>query len=223
VIVDEGFGVVGMTFVSFDEQPAFETVRWRVVDPDTPPVNWMDSVPAPDVIVPFVMLQLYVAPACVGTDATLPVLEAQMDAGAVMVATGRGVMATFALPMEEQDAADVTVTVRATVPDAFAVYRMALVPDPDVIVPPVMPQVKVAPARAGTDAAFPVLEAQTDAGAVMTAEGRGLMATDALPVEEHPLFVTVTLRLTGPVDPAVNWIAFVPEPEVIVPFVMPQE
>ena len=59
-------------------------------------------------------------------------------------------------------------------------------------------------------------------GAVIVAEGGGLIATFALPVEEQPLFVTVAVRATVPDAPAVNWIAFVPAPEVIVPFVMLQ-
>ena len=57
---------------------------------------------------------------------------------------------------------------------------------------------------------------------LIVATGFGLIATFALPVEEQPLFVTVAVRATVPDAPAVNWIAFVPAPEVIVPFVMLQ-
>ena len=58
--------------------------------------------------------------------------------------------------------------------------------------------------------------------ALMSGFGGGLIATFALLVEEQPLFVTVAVRATVPDAPAVNWIAFVPAPEVIVPFVMLQ-
>ena len=80
----------------------------------------------------------------------------------------------------------------------------------------------MAPACAGTEAALPVLFAQVAAGAVTVETGLGVIATFALLVEEQPLFVTVAVRATVPDAPAVNWIAFVPAPEVIVPFVMLQ-
>jgi hypothetical protein len=69
---------------------------------------------------------------------------------------------------------------------------------------------------------LPVELRQTDAGAVITADGTGLTATLADPLELQAAFVTVTLKPTGPLPPAVNLIVRVPAPRVIVPFVIDQ-
>jgi hypothetical protein len=65
------------------------TVTSSITDPDGPAENVMFLVPAPPVIVPFVIDQLYVAPKpAPGTEALLPPELAQTEEGAVITADG---------------------------------------------------------------------------------------------------------------------------------------
>lgn len=69
-----------------------------------------------------------------------------------------------------------------------------------------------------TDATFPVELPHTGDGAVIAAEGNGLMATPCAPVAVQPSAVcTVTPSSTEPLEPAVKVIERVPVPAVIVP------
>ena len=99
---------------------------------------------------------------------------------------------TEALPLLLQPLA-VTLTLSVTGPVGPAVKLIELVPCPPVMLPLVATQLYVAPAVAGTLALLLAL-AQTLAGAVMVAEGRGLtVTTDVADVAEHPApLVTVT-------------------------------
>ena len=166
----------------------------------------IEAVPAPAVIVPFVIPHAYVAPApASGTLAACPVELVQTAAGAVIVATGSGLTVTFVEPFAEHPAAVVTVTVSCTGPVAAASNVIAAVPVPPVIVPFVIPHVYVAPAPAdGTLAACPVVLAQTADGAVIVATGTGLIGT-SIEVEELqlPALVTVSESVTFPETPAV--------------------
>ena len=71
-------------------QPALvRTVTESVRVPVLPAVKMMFLVPAPEVMVPFEMPQVYVAPdPAFGTDAALPVLPTSTAEGAEMVASG---------------------------------------------------------------------------------------------------------------------------------------
>src|SRR5262249_40181792 len=75
---------------SVAEQPApLTTVTPRVTEPELPAVNAIERVPLPPVIVPFPIVQAYVAPApASGTEAALPAEPEQTWAGAVIVASG---------------------------------------------------------------------------------------------------------------------------------------
>lgn len=90
------------------------TVAVRPTAPEAPAVKVIDVVPAPVVIVPFVIDQEYAAPApALGTDAVFPDEPAQTAAGAVIVAEGVGVTVTTALPddVPGQVASETAVTV----------------------------------------------------------------------------------------------------------------
>jgi hypothetical protein len=97
-------------------------------------------VPVPAVIEPFVIDQVYVAPAPASTTlAELPVERAQVALAAVIAADGTALIATSAEPLSLQPLFE-TVTERCTVPDELAVYVMLRVPLPAVIEPFVMDQ-----------------------------------------------------------------------------------
>ena len=115
-----------------------------------------------------------------------------------------------------------TLTLNTTLPLGAAVKVMLSVPAPPVIVPPVMVHVYEAPATMDVEAVLPVELAQTFAGALMTAAGGAVIVTELLPVLTQPLLVTVTVRPTVPDAPAVNVMAFVVAPAVIVPLAMDQ-
>jgi hypothetical protein len=66
----------------------FVTVHVSVSVPTAPAVNWMAFDVAPCVMVPPLMLQEYVAPACDGTLAAICVTPVVTLPGAVMVASG---------------------------------------------------------------------------------------------------------------------------------------
>ncbi len=215
-----------VTFVDpFVEHPAaVVTVTVSCTGPVAAASNAIAAVPVPPVIVPFVIPQVYVAPApASGTLAACPVVLAQTAEGAVMAAEGTGFTVTFVDPFAEQPAAVATVTVSCTGPVAAASNVIDAVPVPPVIVPFVIPHVYVAPAPAsGTLAACPVVLAQTAEGAVIVAEGTGFTVTFADSLAEQPAAVaTVTVSCTGPVAAASNVIDAVPVPPVIVPFVIP--
>ena len=81
----------------------------------------MLRVPLPAVIEPFVIDQLYVAPApASATLAELPVEDAQVALAVVIVATGTALMATSAEPPALQPLFE-TVIARCTLPDEPAV------------------------------------------------------------------------------------------------------
>src|SRR5438045_9706256 len=85
-----------VTFTDFvSAQPAdVVTVTLRDSVPTAPAVKLIFEVPLPPVIVPFVIPQLYVAPApAFATEALLPELVA-IDAGVVIVALGNGLIVT---------------------------------------------------------------------------------------------------------------------------------
>ena len=69
---------------------------------------------------------------------------------------------------------------------------------------------------------MPVELAQAVAGAVTDVAGGVVIVNEPLPVLTQPLLVTVTVRPTVPDAPAVNVIALVVAPAVIVPLVMDQ-
>ena len=69
---------------------------------------------------------------------------------------------------------------------------------------------------------LPVELAQALAGATTDVAGGAVIVTEPVPVLTQPLLVTVTVRPTVPDAPAVNVMAFVAPPAVIVPLVMDQ-
>src|SRR5947208_551336 len=91
VIDGAGTALIGMVTLEALLQPPFETVTFSVTLPEAPAVKEIAFVPAPPLIVPLVMLQLYVAPPCAGTLA-LAAADAQTDAGAVIAADGATVI-----------------------------------------------------------------------------------------------------------------------------------
>jgi hypothetical protein len=85
----EGPATIGNAFDAVELHPLVAvTVTASWVEPLVPEVNVMLSVPSPDVIVPFVIDQLYAAPAMAGTDAVRPLVLGQTEAGAVMSTAG---------------------------------------------------------------------------------------------------------------------------------------
>jgi len=85
-----GFGFTVTLAFPVSEQPApFVTVTESWTGPIAPAVHVIALVPDPAVIVPFVIVQAYVAPApALGTEAALPVDAGQTLAGAVIIAVG---------------------------------------------------------------------------------------------------------------------------------------
>ena len=120
-------------------QPALVTVTDRPTIPDAPAVKVIPFVPCPELIVPLVMLQAYVAPPCRGTVALMPMALGQTLAGTLMATTGFALMVTLFVPLLVQPLA-VTVIPRDIVPDAPALNVIELVPLPAVIVPLLMLQ-----------------------------------------------------------------------------------
>ncbi len=89
VIAAEGTGLTARLAEPVALQPALVTTTVRPTDPLGPAVNLIVRVPAPEVIVPFVIDQEYVAPdPAFGTAAVLPVEFAHTDAAAEMTAEG---------------------------------------------------------------------------------------------------------------------------------------
>jgi Ni,Fe-hydrogenase III small subunit len=179
----------------------------------------MAFVPAPEVMLPPVMVQPYVPPLIAGTDA-VALVPLQKDAGAVIVASGSAFTVTVSDDVAEQLLAFVTVMPRETVVPV-EVKVMAFVPAPEVMLPPVMVQPYVPPLIAGTDAVA-LVPLQKDAGAVIVASGSAFTVTVFEDVAEQLLaFVTLTPTVTLlPVEVKVT--AFVPAPEAMLPPVMVQ-
>ncbi len=207
VIVTAGGGLIVMLFDALPLQPPVVTVTFSVTLPELPAVKVIAFVPCPPLIEPFVIVQLYVAPAIAPTLA-LPFAPAHMLVGEVIDGDGGFVIGTFALPVPLHVPA-VTVMPRVTLPEAPAVKLIAFVPCPLLIVPLAIVHVYVAPACDGT-LAFALRFAQTLAGAVIVAAAPALIGTAVLPLLLQPLTVTVTAMLTLPAGPAVKLIAFVP-------------
>src|SRR4051794_13152449 len=74
----------------------------RVTLPLGPAVYWIEFVPWPDAIVPFAIVQEYVAPLTAPTPALLPVLFAQTAAAVVITGAGEppNVTVLLALPLQ---------------------------------------------------------------------------------------------------------------------------
>jgi hypothetical protein len=192
VITGAGTGLIGIVALELVLQPPFETVRLRVTLPDAPAVKETTFVPAPLLMVPLVMLQPYVAPACAATLA-LPTVPAHMAGGAVMAEEGAPLIGIETVELRLQPAGDVTVIATVTLPVAAGVKVMAFVPLPPVMMPFRIDQLYVAPAVAAT-LALPVAVEQMDGGAVTADGGSGLAVTlyDDVPLQPFAL-VTVTL------------------------------
>ena len=140
VMVADGAALIGTVAFELLEQPFVEmTVMAIETFPDAPGAKVMAFVPAPLTIVPLVTVQLYVAP-LVAVTLALPFVDAQIEEGAVIADAGAGLIVTFALPLAEQLVASVTVTLRATTPEAPGLKVMAFVPWPLVIAPLVIVQ-----------------------------------------------------------------------------------
>jgi hypothetical protein len=186
----------------------FVTVTPRVTGPETD-VNVIAFVPLPEVIVPFVIVQAYVAPEIAAVEA-LPLAPAQIADGAVI--DGAGLLLTVtgtSLECALQPLEFVTVT--ENVPVALTLI--------DCVVLPSLHAYCDIPAGAES-VTLPPWQKVVGPFAVMVVSGRALTLTVALAVPlQLLLFVTVTPRVTGP-DADVNVIAFVPLPEVIEPFVI---
>jgi hypothetical protein len=139
----------------------------------------------------------------------LPVELPQTDEGAVIVETGDPIgMVVFCEPPLLQPALLVTVQFKTTLPLELALNVIEWVPEPAVIVPPLIVQLYVPPEDAGTEAVFPVELAQTDAGAVIVEPGSGLIVTTSVAVaapqgEDWPVVVKVSVTapaVTSAVD-----------------------
>jgi hypothetical protein len=139
VIVAVGFAVMATLCAALETQPLAVTVTLSVVVPDAPTVNVMPAVLDALVIVPFVIVQAYVAPAMVGTLAERPAAFGQVAPAAVMTEEGTGLTATGCEPVVEQPAA-VTCTLTTDVPAEPTENVIDVPPCPLVIVPFVMVQ-----------------------------------------------------------------------------------
>jgi hypothetical protein len=115
----------------------FTSVMPSCTVPEAPAEYWMDEVPWPEVMLPPVMVHVNVEPAPgFTTDALLPVLLAQTDAAAVIVASEGTQFTGMDFELDAvQPAAVVTVTFRTTLPEVPEVKVMELDPAPAVIVP----------------------------------------------------------------------------------------
>jgi len=218
VIVASGSALTVTLVEPFALQPFEVTPTPSDTGPEVE-VNVIAFVPAPPVIVPFVIVQAYEPPTTEATEAE-PEAPLQIAAGAVIVAFGSALTATVAFALPLQVLLFVTVTPSETGPDAD-VNVIVFVPLPLVIVPLVIVHAYDAPLTAAVEA-LPVVPAQIAAGAVMTGAGSAFTATDAF-ADAPQLVESVTVMPsdTG-TEVEVNVIAFVPAPPVIVPFVIVQ-
>lgn len=190
VIVAFGSGLTVTLFDPVALQPFDATVTLSDTVPEVD-VKVIAFVPLPPVIVPFVIVQVYVAPATAATEAEADA-PLQIAAGAVIVALGTALTLTVAFALPPQLLL-VTVTPSDTGPEAD-VNVIALVPLPLVIVPLVIVQTYVAPAIASVEA-LPLPPAQIADGAVIA--GAGLLLTVTAVAAEDPLqpFASITVTL----------------------------
>jgi hypothetical protein len=171
------------------------------------------------VSVPFVMVQLYVAPLVAVTEAALLVEFAQTKDGAVSVGVARLSTTMFAeLPFGQPFA--VALTVRLTPAELDGTSNVMLfVPWPLVSVAPVTLHENVALRFAGTDATTPVLPEQTSDGAVIVTSGTAWIGMETeFGLTQEPKAAT-TCTIVFPEPPAVNAMDGVPWPLVSVPLV----
>jgi hypothetical protein len=162
-----------------------------------------------------------VSPGCAVTDAARPVVPVMAVDGAVMDTTGAATSTTLALALAVPTAL-VTLTPSATGPgNAPAVKTIVALFVADVIVPPAIVHAYVTPTCGATDATRPVVKAVASLGALIVGVVGGLMTvTVALPLVGVPAMVTVHPSVSAPALPAVNVMAWVPWPAVIVPSAM---
>lgn len=200
------------------------TVTESATEPETPAAKAMLRVPAPPVIVPFVIVQTYDDPAPPSATEAAPVALAQIVPGAEIAPDGTGFSATLCEPLAVQPGPVWTVTPSVIGLDAPTANVTLRVPAPAVMIPFVMVQTYVAPVPASETEATPLPPTQTPAGAVIAVDGDALITTFWDPLAEQPASLwTVTDRLVEPLIPAVNMTFGVPAPPVIVPFVIDQE
>ena len=103
LLAHEGPGTIGTAFDAVELHPlAPVAVTASCVEPLVPEVNVMLCVPCPDVIVPFVIDQLYAAPAMAGTDAVRPLALGQTEAGAVILIAGFSRTVTVVVAADEE-------------------------------------------------------------------------------------------------------------------------
>jgi len=104
--------MIATDFIAAAAQPVVSvTVTLNCTNPVAPARNVMLLVPAPDVIVPLVIPQAYVAPAPAdGTEAFRPPAFGHAAEGAVIAAEGTGLTATVVVPAAEAQPLTVTVT-----------------------------------------------------------------------------------------------------------------
>ena len=133
VIVGVGTALIVIDVLPVPLHEPLVTVMPRVTLPDAPAVKLIAFVLCPLLIVPFVIVHAYVAPACDGTLA-LALPFAQMFAGARIAAAGVALMFIDAFEALVQPFA-LTVTLSVTLPDAPAVKLIAFVFCPLLIVP----------------------------------------------------------------------------------------
>jgi len=207
VIDTVGGALTVMLFDALPLQPPFVTVTLSVTVPDAPAVKLIAFVPCPPLIEPFVIVQLYVAPA-IGLTLAFADALAHMFDGAVIVGAGGVLIATLALPVPLH-VPFVTLIASVTLPDAPAVKLIAFVPCPLLIVPFAIVHAYVAPACDAT-LAFALVFAQTLGGAEIVAAAAALIGTFTLPLLLQPFAVMVMPIETLPPPPAVKLIAFVP-------------
>jgi hypothetical protein len=225
----ESVAVGGVLTVTLAEPPAghplFVTVTPSPTGPVGPALNVTERVPVPPVIVPFEMVQAYVAPApASGTEATSPVAFGHVEAGAVIVAFGEGFTVTAAEPEElpvHPVASTTLVTVYVLVAPGLTLRVAGLDEIPVSWNPSLQFSVHAAvPVRtmeSGVD--WP---AQIVALPETAAVGRAAIGMLFDELAGQPAFETVTDRSTVPLAPALNVIVRVPAPFVIVPFVIDQ-
>ena len=93
------------------QPPLCATVTPSITHPEAPARNVMLRVPAPLVIVPFPIVQVYVAPTpASGTEAPCPLELEQTEEGAVIVEPGDALTTALVIATDETQPAAVAVT-----------------------------------------------------------------------------------------------------------------
>ena len=105
-------GSIGTLLEPMELQPPLcATVTPSITDPEAPAENVMLRVPAPAVIVPFPIVQVYVAPTpASGTEAPCPLELEQTEEGAVIVELGDALTTAVVIPAGDTQPATVAVT-----------------------------------------------------------------------------------------------------------------